>query len=64
MGNSNPLVALVIFVVMGLFTMWFGGLMLRAVDILYKPSVKQWMQNRPVWRQNQLSKEKPPTGKL
>lgn len=50
--------ALVIFVVMGLFTLWFGGLMLRAVDILYKPSVKKWMQNRPtVW---QHSKQKPP----
>jgi len=52
--------ALVIFVVMGLFTLWFGGLMLRAVDILYKPSVKKWMQNRPtVW---QHSKQKPPDG--
>lgn len=49
-SGSSPIMALVIFVVMGLFTLWFGGLMLRAVDILYKPSVKKWMQNRPVWQ--------------
>ena len=59
MSNSgSPLMALVIFVVMGLFTLWFGGLMLRAVDILYKPSVKKWMQNRPVW-QHHHHKQKP-----
>jgi len=54
MSANSPAIALLIFVVMTIFTLWFGQLMLRAVDILYKPSVKKWMlrnlQNKPSWQ--------------
>ena len=55
MSANNPVVPLLIFVVMTIFTLWFGNLMLRAVDILYKPSVKNWMrknlQHQPtIWQ--------------
>lgn len=45
--GSNPAIGLVVAVVMVVFTFWFGNLMFRAVDVLYKPSVKKWMRNRP-----------------
>ena len=42
--SHNPLVGLILFIVMAIFTLWFSSLMLRVVDILYKPSVKKWMK--------------------
>lgn len=43
--SQNPFVGLILFMVMGLFTLWFTSLMLKAIDILYKPSVKKWIKN-------------------
>ena len=43
----SGLQSLIIFVVMGLVTLWFTNLMFRALDILYKPGVKKWIQDRP-----------------
>ena len=43
--NQNPLVGLILFMVMGLFTLWFTSLMLKVIDLLYKPSVKKWIKN-------------------
>lgn len=39
---------LVAFATMGVFTVWFGNFMIRTIDIIYKPSVKQWIRTRPV----------------
>lgn len=47
--SNHPIAGLIVVIAVCLFTMWFGALMLKAVDILYKPSVKKWMHNRPVW---------------
>jgi len=43
--SQNPLVGLILFMVMGLFTLWFTSLMLKVIDLLYKPSVKKWIKN-------------------
>ena len=39
--------SLIVFVVMGLVTLWFTNLMFRAMDILYKPRVQKWIEQRP-----------------
>ena len=43
--GPNPLIGLISFVIMGIFTLWFTAFMLKAVDILYNPSVKKWIIN-------------------
>jgi hypothetical protein len=52
--GQNPAAPLIIVVVMVIFTFWFGSLMLKAVDVLYKPSVKHWLHNKSptttIWR--------------
>ncbi len=48
MASTPAGMGLIIFVVMAVFTVWFGNLMLKAVDIIYKPVVKKWMFNRPI----------------
>ena len=43
--GPNPLIGLISFVILGLFTLWFTTFMLKAVDVLYKPSVKKWIKH-------------------
>ena len=50
---NNLGVSLLILVVMTVFTLRFGSLMLRTVDVIYNPSVKKWMSHE---RQHQQRK--------
>ena len=52
---ANPAAGVVIFVVMFGCTFWIGNIMLKAVDVLYKPMVKRWMLNRPMWHEKYSS---------
>ena len=58
--SHSPFVGLISFIVMAIFTLWFSSLMLRAVDILYKPSVKKWMKKNN--RQKVVEMEHPSAG--
>ena len=58
--SHSPFVGLILFIVMAIFTLWFSSLMLRAVDILYKPSVKKWMKKNN--RQKVVEMEHPSSG--
>ena len=37
---------LLLFIIMALVTIWISNLMLKAVDILYKPQVHHWVHNK------------------
>lgn len=43
---TSSVSSLLVFVVMVGVTFWFTNIMIRALDILYKPSVKQWIHNK------------------
>lgn len=45
-AGSSGAVTIVAFGVMCIFTVWFGNFMLRTIDIIYKPSVKQWIRSK------------------
>lgn len=38
--------ALVLFAVMAVFTVWFSNFVLRSIDVLYKPNVRRWVHNK------------------
>lgn len=47
MAAATAAQTLILFVAMGLVTIWFTNVILKALDILYKPKVKTWLGNRP-----------------
>ena len=53
-SSAGGAVTLIALVTMAVFTIWFGNFMLRTVDILYKPKVKQWIRTRPLDLENSI----------
>jgi hypothetical protein len=42
--TSSVCVTLVALVTMAVVTVWFGNFVFRAIDVLYKPSIKKWIR--------------------
>lgn len=49
MATASGAQTLILFVAMALVTIWFTNVILKALDVLYKPRVKQWLGNRPAF---------------
>ena len=61
--STGGAVTLIALVTMAIFTIWFGNFMLRTVDILYKPKVKQWIRTRPFDPENVMPTKQEIDGK-
>jgi hypothetical protein len=62
--STGGAVTLIALVTMGIFTIWFGNFMIRTVDILYKPKVKQWIRTRPLDLEDPVPTKQEIDGKL
>ncbi len=52
MSEISVFQTVVLFAVLGLATLWFTNLSLRALDILYGPRVRIWVRDRPLGEGN------------
>lgn len=51
MANEVSLLqTLTLFLIMSLVTLWFTNIIIKGLDLLYKPKLKTWIQDKPYFQ--------------
>ena len=50
-NEASLLQTLTLFLIMSLVTLWFTNIIIRGLDLLYRPKLKTWIQDKPYYEE-------------